>query len=208
MVATSLLYHLHTLLLFTKSDVKIVILPVVRNAYSPPCIPSLLTRYAGLFFHRQTLFAAAAAPSCSLTRLPHAVLWLWVHALHCALANQTLPHSVAEDALNHPDRPLPAGRISLRTACTLRWMIIPMCLLLSAAYGPRTLLASLCGSLYMLAYNDWGGARSHWLVRSALNAIGNGTALAGTTLVICTSHLRLARTSKGLTLPPSPPPRQ
>ena len=43
MVATSLLYHLHTLLLFTKSDVKYVIIPVVRNAYSPSCLPSWLT---------------------------------------------------------------------------------------------------------------------------------------------------------------------
>ena len=72
-------------------------------------------------------------------------------------------------------------------------MIIPVCFLLSAAYGPRTLLASLCGSLYILAYNDGGGARSHWLVRSALNAIGNGTALAGTTLVICTSYPRIGQ---------------
>jgi len=159
-MVTSASYHLHTLFLFTKSDLKTVIPPV-------------------------TLFAATAAPYCSLSRLPHAMLWLWVHALQFALANQTLPHSVTEDAINHPDRPLPAGRISLQNARTLRWIIVPVCLLLSAAYGPRTLLASLGGSLYMLAYNDGGGARSHWLVRNALNAIGYGTAEAGTTLVIC-----------------------
>ena len=138
----------------------------------------------------------AAAPSWSLSRLIHAVFWLWVHALQLALANQTLPHSVAEDALNHPDRPFPGGRISLRTGRVLRWMIIPVCLLLSAAYGPRTMLASLGGSLYMLVYNDGGGARSHWLVRNALNAIGYGAAEAGTTLVIC-KCLRLAQTSSG-----------
>ena len=162
--------------------------------FLPLSTPCLLTRYTGMLFHLQTLFAATVAPSCTLSRLPHAMLWLWVHALQFALANQTLPHSVTEDAINHPDRPLPAGRISLQDARTLRWMIIPACLLLSAAYGPRTMLASFCGSLYMLAYNDGGGARSHWLVRNALNAIGYGTAEAGTTLVICTSHLRLART--------------
>jgi hypothetical protein len=147
----------------------------------------LLTRCVALFLHGQTLFAVAAAPSCSLSRLPHALLWLWVHALQCGLANQTLPRSLAEDLLNHPDRPLPAGRISLRTARTLRWMMIPICLVLSAAYGPRTTLASLCGSLYMLVYNDGGGARAHWLVRNALNAIGYGSAEAGTTLIICAS---------------------
>jgi hypothetical protein len=188
MLASSLSYHLRTLLFFTKSDIKTVIPPVVSDARLPSCFlfTVLLTRYVALFLHRQTLFAAAAAPSCGLSRLPHALLWLWVHALQFGLANQTLPRSLAEDRLNHPDRPLPAGRISLHTARTLRWMMIPICLGLSAVYGPRTMLASLCGSLYMLVYNDGGGARAHWLVRNALNAIGYGTAEAGTTLVICT----------------------
>ncbi|KAI0269615.1 hypothetical protein BGY98DRAFT_1013262 [Russula aff. rugulosa BPL654] len=133
MLAISPSYHIRTLLLFTKSDLKTVIPPV-------------------------TLFAAAAAPSCSLSRLPHALLWLWLHALQ--------------------------SHFSSRRA-HLRWMMIPICLALSAVYGPRTMIASLCGSLYMLVYNDGGGARAHWLVRNALNAIGYGTAEAGTTLVIC-----------------------
>jgi hypothetical protein len=64
---------------------------------------------------------------------------------------------------------------------------------LSAVYGPRTMIASLCGSLYMVVYNDGGGARAHWLVRNALNAIGYGTAEAGTTLVICTFPYLIGR---------------
>lgn len=144
-----------------------------------------INRCVALFLHRQALFAAAAAPSCNLSRLPNALLWVWIHALQFGLANQTLPHSLAEDLLNHPDRPLPAGRISFRAARILRWMMIPICLGLSAVYGPRTILTSLCGSLYILVYNDGGGARAHWLVRNALNAIGYGTAEAGTTLVLC-----------------------
>lgn len=66
-------------------------------------------------------------------------------------------------------------------------MMVPVCLLLSAAYGPRTMLASLGGSLCLLAYNDGGGARSHWLVRNVLNAGLYGAAEAGTTFVICAS---------------------
>jgi 4-hydroxybenzoate polyprenyltransferase len=88
--------------------------------------------------------------------------------------------------MNHPDRPLPAGRITVRQARTLRWMMIPLCLLWSAAYGPRTLLTSFGIALFMLAYNEWGGARGHWLVRNGLNAIGYALAEAGATLVICT----------------------
>ncbi|KAH9971270.1 UbiA prenyltransferase family [Russula compacta] len=160
MATTSLSYHLHTLYLFAKSDMKTLIPPV-------------------------TLFAAAAAPSHCLSRLPHITLWLWVHVLQLGLANQTLPHAIAEDAINKPDRPLPSGRISLQTARALRWIMIPLCLLLSAAYGPRTILASFAASLFMLAYNEGGGAGSHWSVRHALNAVGYAVAEAGATLVAC-----------------------
>ena len=95
--------------------------------------------------------------------------------------------------MNHPDRPLPAGRITVQQARTLRWMMIPLCLLLSAAYGPRTLLTSFGVSLFMLAYNEGGGAGSHWLVRNALNAIGYALAEAGATLVACRSLSQIGR---------------
>jgi 4-hydroxybenzoate polyprenyltransferase len=150
----------------------------------------------------QTIFAAATAPSCSLPRLFHTVLWLWIHTLQLGLANQTLPNAIAEDRMNHPFRPLPAGRITFRQARTLRWTVIPLCLLLSAAYGPRTLLNSLGMALFMLAYNECGGARGHWLARNGLNAIGYALAEAGATLVTCAfflifGSLRLLR--EGLT---------
>jgi 4-hydroxybenzoate polyprenyltransferase len=88
--------------------------------------------------------------------------------------------------MNHPDRPLPAGRITVRQARMLRWMMVPLCLLVSAAYGPRTLLTSYGVTLFMLAYNECGGARGHWLVRNGLNAIGYALAEAGAMLVTCT----------------------
>ena len=114
------------------------------------------------------------------------MLWLWVHTLQFGLANQTLPQAIAEDVINNPYRPIPTGRISIRTACILRWMTIPLCLLLSAANGPRTMFASFLGSLYILAYNEGGGACGHWLVRSMLNAVGYTLAKAGATLSACT----------------------
>jgi hypothetical protein len=48
------------------------------------------------------------------------------------------------------------------------------------------MLASVLGSLYMLAYNEGGGARSHWWVRNAQNAVGHTAAAAGAMLVSCT----------------------
>jgi UbiA prenyltransferase family len=139
----------------------------------------------------QTLFAVAATPSGGLLRLHHIIFWLWAHALQLGLANQTLPRATAEDALNHPDRPIPAGRVSVSAARALRWAMIPLCLLLSAAYGRWTTLASLSSSLFMLAYNEGGGADSHWLIRNALNAVGYGIAEVGATLVACTCLSRI-----------------
>jgi len=59
--------------------------------------------------------------------------------------------------------------------------------LLSAAYGPRTLLIGFGVALFMLVYNECGRARAHWLIRNGLNAIGYALAEAGATLVTCTS---------------------
>lgn len=55
----------------------------------------------------------------------------------------------------------------------------------SAAYGLRILLTSFGVALFMLAYNECGGARGHWLVRNGLNVIGYALADAGETLVTC-----------------------
>lgn len=53
------------------------------------------------------------------------------------------------------------------------------------------MLASFLGSLFILAYNEGGGARGHWLVRNAENAIGYSVVKAGTMLVVCTSPSRI-----------------
>ena len=63
--------------------------------------------------------------------------------------------------------------------------MVPLCLLVSAAYGPRTLVTSFGVALFMLAYNECGGARGHWVVRNGLNAIGYALAEAGAILVTC-----------------------
>jgi hypothetical protein len=47
----------------------------------------------------------------------------------------------------------------------------------------------------MLAYNDGGGARSHWLVRNVLNAGLYGAAEAGTTFVICQRECDVDKTA-------------
>ena len=77
--------------------------------------------------------------------------------------------------------------------------MIPLCFFLSAAYGPRTALASLGASLFMLAYNEGGGANGHWFIRNALNAVGYAVAEAGATLVACMCLLSFGSGSTCLT---------
>jgi hypothetical protein len=102
-----------------------IIPPVVSDAYLPPCFLSIIDQMRCPVF--KTLFAAVAAPSCSFSYLPHALLWL-LYSMGPRFAvwasYQTLPRSLAEDLLNPPDLPLPAGRISLRTARTLHWTMM------------------------------------------------------------------------------------
>ncbi|KIM78588.1 hypothetical protein PILCRDRAFT_11056 [Piloderma croceum F 1598] len=75
-------YHLKTLFLFTKSDVKTTVIPV-------------------------SVFAAAATPLVSFDCLPHVIFWVWLHLLQFDVSNQYLDPT--EDALNKPDRPIPSG---------------------------------------------------------------------------------------------------
>ncbi|KAJ7844925.1 UbiA prenyltransferase family-domain-containing protein [Mycena olivaceomarginata] len=156
--ASSLIYHAHTLLLFTASDFKSVILP-------------------------QSIFAVAVQlsrkqlPTVSLDvelltwvwsgRLPLMLAWLWVHLLR-------LPSSIAEDAVNKPWRPLPSGRLSQQQARTVLLLAILAsfgCSIAVVGTAPWTPSVSLVALAWM--YNDLEGSGAYgpW-VRNALNAAG------------------------------------
>lgn len=166
--AATLAYHTHTLHLFTKSDIKTTIVPV-------------------------TVFALVAAPLCSLHRLPHIVLWVWLHILHFDVSNQCF--SIEEDKRNKADRPLAAGRISVQHATILRWALLPICLLVSLSYSAEVFYASMAMAILTIIYNECQAHAAHWSIRNLLNAVGYATFETGATLVAGLDCSRLDSTA-------------
>ncbi|KAJ7319084.1 UbiA prenyltransferase family-domain-containing protein [Mycena albidolilacea] len=154
-LSDAVIYHVNTLWLFTKSDFMTTMIPI-------------------------SLFAIVAAPMTSIHNIPHLVFWLWFHLLSFNTSNQT---ASLEDETNKPDRPLPAGRITLRDAIILRWTLMPVCWVLSLAYSREAMFASMALSVFTMMYNELRGSGAHFMFRYALNGLGFAAFEAGTTLV-------------------------
>ena len=75
--------------------------------------------------------------------------------------------SIEEDAHNKPWRPLPAGRISMEVAVAIRWVLVPVCLLLSAQYG--VLEVGLLFAVAIFLYNECH-LDGHWALKNLMNA--------------------------------------
>ncbi|KAJ7314293.1 hypothetical protein DFH08DRAFT_1042044 [Mycena albidolilacea] len=162
-VGDSAAYHIKTLWLFTKSDFMTTMVPI-------------------------SIFAIVAAPLRSIHNVPHLVFWLWFHLLGFNTSNQT---ASLEDETNKPDRPLPAGRISLQAATVLRWTLVPMCWVLSLVYSKEAMFSSMALSAFTLMYNELRGSGAHFATRYALNGLGFAAFEAGTTLVARDDKSRL-----------------
>ncbi|KAI5116364.1 hypothetical protein M0805_001374, partial [Coniferiporia weirii] len=125
--------------------------------------------------------AAASAPLASLSRLPHVIFWIWLQTLQLNLSNQTL--NPEEDIQNKPDRPLPSGRMSLRTAQTLRYILPFVCWAWSASYSNALLYSSIVNCIIVVIYDEMGYAAGHWFARNVLNAVGHASAEVGACLL-------------------------
>ncbi|KAI1435760.1 UbiA prenyltransferase family-domain-containing protein [Xylaria sp. CBS 124048] len=137
-------YHLKTLLLFTKSDVKTVL------------IPQSVFALALAFSKARSILAPDATVADLVCRIPCMLAWLWLHLLVTAIANQRRPEDVLEDKENKPWRPMPSGRLSTSQARGL---------LRAAAWvslGTSLLCGSLAPSISLMVllwlYNDLGGS--------------------------------------------------
>jgi len=150
------LYQLTTLFLFTKSDIKTLVVPV-------------------------TLFASAAGPYTSPKALAETIFWIWLHLLQFNVSNQSLKPE--EDVHNKPSRPLPSKRITLKNARRLRWAMIPICIGYSATYSSPVTVASAGFIIGTMIYDDFGAHASHWLIRGCVNAYNLGCCEVGATLI-------------------------
>ncbi|KAK8109749.1 hypothetical protein PG999_007886 [Apiospora kogelbergensis] len=158
--------QLHVLYLLTASDLVAVLIPQTLFV----CFSAL----SGQFVLDRTRLTLEVL----CTRLPYVVSWIWLHLLVLDLANQRLPDSVAEDRLNKPWRPIPAGHLTSSGARDLLVCSITLTFMLSVL-----LLGGVYETLLLFAlnwiYNDLGLANGHWLLRNLMNALGITTIGAG-----------------------------
>ncbi|KAG1789066.1 UbiA prenyltransferase family [Suillus plorans] len=152
--ADSIARHFETVFLFTKNDIRTTLIPV-------------------------TIFALSAAPKYNPTHAWNAPLWIWFHLLQFNIANQI--QDPEEDRKNKPSRPIPAGRISVDSAADMRWVMVPVCLLLSFWYGTQAMLASTVFAALTIWYNELHGDRMG-LSKNALTAILGGCLEVGATV--------------------------
>ncbi|KAG2097784.1 UbiA prenyltransferase family [Suillus cothurnatus] len=152
--ADSIAHHLETVFLFTQNDVRTTLIPV-------------------------TIFALSTVPKFDPAHAWHAPLWIWFHLLQWNLANQI--QDPEEDRKNKPSRPIPAGRISVDSAADMRWVMVPVCLMLSLWYGTQALLASTVCAVFTIWYNELHGDKMG-LSKNVLTAIVYGCAEVGGTV--------------------------
>lgn len=178
-------YHAWTFFLFTKSDIKTTLIPIVRrvDTFVQPASTSheFIPLTMSLNMNLQSIFAFASAPIASASRIPHVVFWVWLHLLQFDVSNQLMDPD--EDKHNKPDRPLPANRISYEHATILRWVLVPLCWILSAAYSPSVLCASVALVAFTVIYDELHAHSSHFAVRNLVNAAGFASFETGSTLI-------------------------
>ena len=109
-------------------------------------------------------FAAISTPRTTPLRLLHALLWLEVNLMQFCVSNQSL--SPDEDKANKPWRPIPAGRITVLQARTLRWILLPVGLVISGIYN--VWLPGFLAMVEILLMNEVN-LTSHWFGRNITN---------------------------------------
>ncbi|KAF9530948.1 UbiA prenyltransferase family-domain-containing protein [Crepidotus variabilis] len=158
-------YYALTIFLFTKSDIKTTLIPVV-------------------------CFAFGTAPLSKSHPISHglqAILWFYVHLLGFNLCNQARQEADNEDKCNKPWRPLPSGRISLESAMSLKYAVVIFSIILSTFYGLPAVYASEGLWLFTFAYHDLH-LEENWIGKSVINGAGYGCLALGTVVVASESR--------------------
>ena len=150
----------YTIWLFTRSDLKTILVPT-----------SIFGITNSLALSAYGLNPETHSGGLALHRLPLVFFWIWIHLLSFNVNNQRSPASVAEDQLNKPWRPLPAGRISPSVARLLGVIVCPTTTAVSLAMGVGW-RQSLLGVLLTVWYNRWGGSDVDPLLRNWITGLG------------------------------------
>lgn len=132
-----------------------------------------------------------------LLKLPLVVLFNWTNLLIFDLANQRLPESAHEDALNKPWRPVPKGLITSDRIRQTMLLFIPLVLAfnhLCLGTGFETVLIFLLTWLY----NDLKGGDESWILRNVIIAVAFGLFNTGSLRVASGFHESARLTSSGV----------
>lgn len=152
----SALQHFKTVWLFTRSDYKTLLFPVIT-------------------------FALVLSPRRNPLALTQALCWVWFHLLQANVSNQT--YSAHEDVMNKPWRPVPSGRISVRDCRALRWKLMVFCLGLSSLFSVNVLISSALLTVVEIVHDDFGLSH-HPVFKNLCNVGGYATFEIGATLVL------------------------
>ena len=164
-------YHINTIWLITRNDLKSIVFPEsafgIASALSGPVLttnlrPDLLTIFG---------------------RIPQVLLWCWINVLIFDTANQRLPTSVIEDAVNKPWRPIPAGRMTPTHGRRILLTILPLAYVATLYLGGMEETVAMMVLTWM--YNDLAGADENYIIRNVINAFGFMCYSSGATLVAC-----------------------
>ncbi|KAI1370790.1 UbiA prenyltransferase family-domain-containing protein [Hypoxylon crocopeplum] len=158
----SLCYHTYTLWLFIVNDVQnLTIVGILFGALNASAAPMFSGRPASSLIQ-------------IISAVPSMAIWSVSNLLMFNMHNQR--RSKAEDSLNKPWRPIPAGRITERQTtlliCAL-WPIVFSVTAMLGGLGPCLLQAVVC-----LWYNEFGGSDNPFL-KNLANGIGIPCFLAG-----------------------------
>ena len=151
-------YHIYTIWLFTRSDLKTIVIPsTIFGVVSVLTGPMLTTN---------------PSPSILLIskRLPITAFWVWINLLPFAMDNQRQPDSIQEDSENKAWRPLPSKRLTSDQATFLMLASYVGAVLSSLYLGGIGQCVILIGLGHW--YNDLKGADSNCIIRNLINACG------------------------------------
>ena len=175
-----LVFHLKSLWLFTRSDLKSMIVPNLVFGLASAMSGSPITTNPN-----PSLYIL-------LTNIPKALLWLWLNLLLFNVANQRLPSSIVEDNLNKPWRPMPSNRLDSAQARVLLLLVIPTTFICSLLLGATTEVFFLITLTWM--YNDLGGGDQNLVIRNIINALGMSCFASGATVTMCNKECEVTST--------------
>ncbi len=169
-----LVFELYTIWLFTRSDIKTII------------IPHSVFGTLGALSRSNLVAYATGSRRDDISRLPLVVLWVWIVLLPFNIDNQRRPEAIEEDKLNKSWRPLPSRRLSPRQAFWIMFCTHVAGIILSLFIGGFR--QKMLGIVLGWIYNELGAADRSCIAKNAVNALGYVTFSVGAVSVAGTGR--------------------